>query len=397
MSDTVAPPLSGVRVLALEQAVSVPLTTRHLADLGADIIKIERPDGGDFARAYDSHVKGLSTYFVWLNRGKRSVTLNLKDERAIGIVKQLARSSDVFVQNLGPGAADRLGLGPDELQGENDRLIYCSLTGYGRSGPYRDKKAYDLLLQGESGLINVSGSQAEPAKVGISAVDISGGVYALVAIIAALYERQATGRAKRLDLSLFDAIAEWMQVPLLYVMHTGKPFPRSGLRHNMIAPYGPYRCGESDSVNLGIQNQREWERFCRIVLGDADAATDPRFADNERRVANHDELAERIESAFEPLGLNEVLRRLEEADIPYGRLRDVHEVPDHPQLQARDRWMTVDSPAGALQMLKHPIESDGWELDHSYIPALGEHTDEILQELGKTSDDISDLRKQGVI
>ncbi|MEE8550284.1 MAG: CaiB/BaiF CoA-transferase family protein [Gemmatimonadota bacterium] len=392
-----APPLIGVRVLALEQAVSVPLTTRHLADLGADVIKIERPDGGDFARAYDTHVKGLSTYFVWLNRGKRSITLNLKDERAIGIAKQLARSSDVFVQNLGPGAAERLGLGPDVLQGENERLIYCSLTGYGHSGPYRDKKAYDLLLQGESGLINVSGSPTEPAKVGISAVDISGGMYAHIAIIAALYERETTGRAQRLELSLLDAITEWMQVPLLYTMHTGRPFPRSGLRHNMIAPYGPYRCGERGSVNIGIQNQREWERFCRIVLGDPDMVADPRFADNERRVANHDALAERIEAAFERLGVDEVLRRLEEADIPYGQVREVHEVPDHPQLQARDRWMTVDSPAGALRMLKHPIEADGWGLNHSYIPALGEHTEEILRELGMTGDDISDLRKQGVI
>lgn len=390
-------PLSGIRVLALEQAVSVPLATRHLADMGAEVIKIERPDGGDFARGYDSVVQGLSTYFVWLNRGKRSLTLNLKDPRGRHIATQLARRSDVFVQNLGPDAAERLGLGPDALQNANERLIYCSLTGYGDSGPYRERKAYDLLLQGETGLVSVSGSPEEPAKVGISVVDIAGGMYTLSAILLALYQRQSSGRGQRLQISLFDAIAEWLQVPLLWVMHTGRDFPRAGLRHNMIVPYGPYRCGEDGRVSLAIQNQREWERFCQGVLREPALASDSRYADNERRVANRGELEQHIEAAFARIGLEEVLRRLEQAEIPYGEVREVREFIQHPQLEARDRWLTVDSSAGPIRMLKHPMEAPDWQPGPTRIPTLSEHTDEILRELGMSETEIRQLREERVV
>lgn len=391
------PPLSGLKVLALEQAVSLPLATRYMADLGAEVIKIERPGEGDFARGYDSHVKGQSTYFVWLNRGKRSLTLNLKDPQARQIAQRLAARSDVFVQNLGPGVAERLGLGPAELMAANPGLIYCGLSGYGRTGPYRDRKAYDLLLQGESGLVNVSGTPEQGAKVGISAVDISGGVYVFVGVLAALLERQSSGRGRRLDVSLIDTIGEWMQVPYLYSTHTGRPFPRSGMRHNMILPYGPYRCGVEASVNLAIQNEREWARFCRIVLEDESLATDPRFAGNELRVRNQDALEQAIEGRFAQLGVGEVQRRLEEADIPYGEVREVAEAAEHPQFSIRDRWVESGSPGGPVKMLRFPVEAQGWEAGPARIPGLGEHTDEILTELGFDGEEIAELRRRGAV
>jgi len=271
------------------------------------------------------------------------------------------------------------------------------LTGYGDNGPYRERKAYDLLLQGETGLVNVSGSPEEPAKVGISIVDIAGGMYTFSAILLALYQRQSTGRGQRLQISLFDAIAEWLQVPLLWSMHTGRDFPRAGLRHNMIVPYGPYRCGEDGSVNMAIQSQREWERFCQVVLKDEALVTDPLYVDNERRVQNRRELEHHIESEFARIGLEEVLRRLEQAEIAYGQVRQVREFAEHPQLQARDRWLQVDSPAGPIKMLKHPIEAPGWQQGPSRIPALGEHTDEILRELGLDEAEIHQLHEGKVV
>lgn len=390
-------PLSGIKVIALEQAVSLPLSTRYMADLGADVIKIERPDGGDFARNYDSHVKGQSTYFVWLNGGKRSVTLNLKDQRSREIAQRLAAQTDVFVQNLGPGVAERLGLGAGELCAANPRLIYCGLTGYGRTGPYAEKKAYDLLLQGESGLVNASGSPDEPAKVGISAVDISGGVYVLIGVLAALVERDRTGEGKEVDVSLIDTIGEWMQVPYLYTTHTGRPFPRSGVRHNMILPYGPYRCGEGESINLAIQNNREWARFCEIVLGDESCINDERFSENEQRVANAEALAAVIEARFAELGIAEVRKKLDDADIPYGEVRDVGDAADHPQFAARERWMEVDSPGGPVRLLRFPVDAEGWESQSSRVPALGEHTDEVLRELGLDDGEIAELQRDGAV
>jgi len=389
-------PLSGIRVLALEQAVAVPLATRHLADMGAEVIKLERPGRGDFARTYDRLVKGQSTYFVWINRGKKSVTLNLKHPRGRELVRELARRSDVFVQNLGPGAAERLGLGPQDLLPLNPRLVYCSLTGYGTSGPYRDKKAYDLLLQGETGVMATTGTPEAPAKVGISIVDIAGGMYMFAAVLLALLERERTGRGRAVELSLFDAIAEWMHVPLLYVMHTGRPFPRTGQRHNMIVPYGPYRCGDG-TVNLAIQNQEEWERFCALVLGEPELAHHPDYADNQRRVENRQALEAHIEERLSRLGLEETVRRLEEADIPYGLVRDVQDLPHHPQIEARARWREVDTPGGPVTMLKFPIDAEGWEQGPMRVPALGEHTREVLSQLGLPPEELDALQAEGVI
>ena len=390
-------PLSGIKVLALEQAVSLPLATRHMADLGADVIKIERPDGGDFARGYDSHVKGQSTYFVWLNRGKRSLTLNLKDQRSQDIAQRLAADADVFVQNLGPGVAERLGLGADDLRAQNDRLIYCGLTGYGKTGPYAHKKAYDLLLQGESGLVATSGTPDEPAKVGISAVDISGGIYVFIGVLTALFERGSTGVGKVVDVSLIDTIGEWMQVPYLYTTHTGNPFPRAGTRHNMILPYGPYRCGEDGSINLAIQNNREWARFSEQVLDDRSLIDDVRFTNNENRVENADALADAIESRFGDLGIDEVRARLERADVPFGELREVSDAAEHPQFAARNRWMDADSPGGPIRLLRFPVEAEGWETTNARVPALGEHTDAILSEIGLEDDAIAELHRDGAV
>lgn len=390
-------PLSGIKVLALEQAVSLPLATRYMADLGAEVIKIERPDGGDFARGYDSHVKGQSTYFVWLNRGKRSLTLNLKDPRSRDIALRLAADADVFVQNLGPGVAERLGLGADDLRAQNDRLIYCGLTGYGKTGPYADRKAYDLLLQAESGLAATSGTPDEPAKVGISAVDISGGIYVLIGVLTALFERESTDIGKVADISLIDTIGEWMQVPYLYTTHTGNPFPRAGMRHNMILPYGPYSCGDNGSINLAIQNNREWARFSEQVLDDGSLIEDARFANNENRVANADVLANVIESRFRDLGIDQVRKRLEAAGVPFGEVREVSDAADHPQFAARDRWMNADSPGGPISLLRFPVEAEGWETTNARIPALGEHTDAILSEIGLEDDAIADLHRDGAV
>lgn len=391
------PPLKGVRVIAVEQAVSMPLATRYMADLGADVIKIERLDGGDFARYYDTHVRGQSTYFVWANRGKRSLTLDLKDDRGRLIAGSLARTADVFVQNLAPRVVERLGLGPQDLMQTNDGLIYCSLSGYGTSGPYADHKAYDLLVQGEAGVVSVSGSVEQPAKVGISIVDIAGAMHVLTGVLAAQVERSVTGKGKRIEVSLLDAIGEWMHVPYLYTKYTGQPFPRSGVRHNMIAPYGPFRCGSRADVNLAIQNEREWRRFCERVLAEPSFADHPRFSDNERRVSNMDELTDEIESRFAALGPTEVTRRLDEADIPSGLARDAAEAVDHPQFLERSRWADWDSPGGPVSLLRLAIEAEGWGEAGGGIPAPGQHTEEILREAGIGADDIDQLRRDGVV
>ena len=374
-------PLSDLRVVALEQAVAVPLATRHLVDLGADVIKIERPGAGDFARDYDTAVLGQSAYFVWLNRGKRSVVLDLKEQSGIDAARELAAGADVFVQNLAPGAAARAGVGAAALRAANPRLIYCSLTGYGDDGPYRDRRAYDLLIQGETGAASVSGTPEHPAKIGISIVDISGGMYVLSSILAALHERERTGEGKELSVSLFDSASEWMSAPLLLTDH-GASFPRAGLFHNVIAPYGPFAAGLQGVVLLAVQNKREWEGLCTRVLEQPALVADVRFDTNEQRVRNREALGAIIEEVFGRIGLAESIRRLDQAEIAFGELREAADLAGHPLLEARNRWITVPTPGGPVRMLRSPFDgASGWSTPAGAVPALGAHTQEVLAEL----------------
>src|SRR5215208_6720956 len=369
-------PLEGVRVVALEQAVAAPLCTRHLADLGADVVKVERPDGGDFARRYDSVVGGLSAYFVWLNRGKRSLTLDFKAPGGRELLDRLLAQADVFVQNLGPGVAERLDLGAATLRARHPRLVVCELSGYGSSGPYRERKAFDLLLQGESALISTTGTPDAPAKVGISIADIAAGMYAFASILAAIYERERTGLGCTVETAMLDCLAEWMAAPAYYWMYGQKKLERAGMRHNIIVPYGPYRTGDG-AVNLGIQNEGQWERLCRIVLRRPDLADDPRFATNEARVRNRVELEPLIEEIFGQEDRAAVVARLAEADVPFGSLNEVNDLVEHPQLAARDRWLEVDSPVGPLRALAHPLNLSDLPQRADPVPALGQHTDAI--------------------
>jgi len=390
-------PLTGIRVLALEQAVAGPLATRHLADLGAEVIKIERPGGGDFARTYDTAVHGLSSYFVWLNRGKQSLTLDLKQPEAIEILRGLIAQSDVLVQNLGPGAIDRLGFPPAELRQNYPELVICSISGFGSSGPYLKRKAFDLLLQGETGVIATTGAGDDLAKLGISVGDIGAGVYGAMATLAALYQRQNTGQGMIVESSLFDALAEFMGYPAYYTLYGGTPPARAGVRHATVVPYGAYACGDGNLVLFSVQTRKHWGDFCTIVCEHPEWIDDPRFDTTPRRRENRDVLEPMIEEAFRPYTRAEVNRRLEAADIPFGDLNTIEQFLDHPQLAARDRWRTVDSPAGPLQALLPPFVLEEAELAMGDIPAVGAHTDGILSAIGYTSDDITRLRKAGIV
>jgi itaconate CoA-transferase len=390
-------PLQGITVVAVEQAVAAPFATRQLADLGARVIKIERPDGGDFARGYDTTVNGLSSHFVWLNRSKESLTLDLKRPACADVLDRLLTRADVFVQNLAPGAADRLGTAPAILRERCPRLIVCSVSGYGSSGPYAQKKAYDLLVQSEVGLISITGSDDAPAKVGISVADIAAGMYAYSGILTALLARTSTGRGTSLEVSLFDALGEWMSQPVYYTAYGGTPPPRSGSNHASIAPYGPFRAGDAGQVYLGIQNAREWTRFCAGVLRQPALADDERFRTNTLRVRNRRALHEAIESAFSALTTSEVIERLEAAQIAWGRMNLVAEFVDHPQLAARHRWRDIGSPAGPLRALVPPVAMDGVDPVMGDVPALGGQTDTILAELGVARDTIAAWRKEGAI
>jgi itaconate CoA-transferase len=375
------PPLAGVTVLALEQAVAAPFATRQLADLGARVIKVERPDGGDFARAYDATVNGLSSHFVWLNRTKESLTLDLKQPAAQNVLQRLLDRADVFVQNLAPGAADRLGLGSRALRGRYPRLIVCSISGFGTEGPYASKKAYDLLVQSEVGLTSITGTTDCPSRVGISVADIAAGMYAYSAVLTALLVRKDTGEGTTLDISLFDALAEWMSFPMYHTAYSGSLLPRSGPNHSSIAPYGPFRT-EGGQVFLAVQNAREWTRFCADVLqcpGLADAAS---FRTNELRMANRDALHTAIDDVLSVLPLETVIERLERAGIAYARMNSVAEFIDHPQLTTRDRWQPIESEAGPLRALKPPVLMEAVEPVMGRVPSLGEHTRAILEELG---------------
>jgi itaconate CoA-transferase len=390
-------PLSGVTVVSIEQAVAAPFATRQLADLGARVIKVERPGEGDFARSYDGTVKGLASYFVWLNRSKESLTLDLKHPEAKRILELLLDRADVFVQNLAPGAAARLGLGSAQARADRPGLIVCDVSGYGTSGPYRDKKAYDLLVQCEAGLLSVTGTPEAPAKVGISIADIAAGMYTLTAVLTALYNRERTGQGAACEISLFDALTEWMSHPVYYGLYTGRPPARTGTSHASIAPYGSFRTGDGRTVQLGVQNDREWRRFCEQVLGQPQVAADDRFVTNARRVENRADLASVIEAVFAELTADEVVVRLDAAQIASARLNDVSELIEHPQLAARARWGEVGSPAGPIRALRPPVHMEGVEDRMDPIPALGEHTDALLAELGYDAASIERLRADGVV
>jgi itaconate CoA-transferase len=382
-------PLNGITVLTLEHAVSAPFATRQLADLGARVIKIERPGVGDFARGYDERVRGLSSYFVWCNRSKESFTLDVKHPDANEILARLLTKSDVLVQNLAPGAAERLGLSYEVLCDKHPTLIVCDISGYGSDGPYRDKKAYDLLIQSESGFVSITGTPDQPSKAGCSIADISAGMYASNSILAALIARGKTGRGCRIDLSMLECMVEWMSNPLYYAFDGAEPPPRTGASHATIYPYGPFH-----NVMLGLQNEREWAIFCDQVLEQPHLAADPRFSTNSKRSAARAELSAIIIDAFSSLTSEQVIKRLDDARIANARVNDMHDVWEHPQLKARGRWVEIDTPVGAVPALLPPGAT---EARMDAVPRLGEHTESILRELDYTDDVIARLRGAGAI
>ncbi len=394
-------PLDGVTVLALEHAIAAPFCTRQLADLGARVIKVERPGVGDFARAYDARVAGLASHFVWTNRSKESLSLDLKHPQAQTVLHQLLAQTDVLVQNLAPGAAARLGLSYEALCERYPRLIVCDISGYGddpeRPGPYRDKKAYDLLIQSEAGFVSVTGSPDAPAKAGCSIADIAAGMYAYSGILSALLQRGKTGRGSRIDVSMLESMTEWMGFPMYYAYAGATPPPRAGAAHATIYPYGPFEAGDGRSVMLGLQNEREWAAFCTTVLQQPELASDARFQSNALRVANRPALQAIIGQVFQGLSAEQVLARLDEAQIANARVNQMHDVWAHPQLAARERWTTVDSSAGPLPALRPPGSHSDFEPRMDKIPALGEHSASILGALGYAPEAIEQLRQDGVI
>lgn len=389
-------PLSGITVIALEQAVAAPFCSRQLADLGARVIKIERPRVGDFARDYDQTVKGQSAYFVWLNRSKESLTLDVKHPEAKNILAKLIAGADVFMQNLAPGAAQRLGLGASELRAKHPRLIVCDVSGYGTTGPYSKKKAYDLLVQGEAGVLSLTGTPESPAKVGISITDIGTGLHAYAAILAALYTRERTGEGAHIDLTMFETMAEWMGHPLYYTHFSGKAPRRSGPDHATIVPYGRFRTKDGD-VLFGIQNEREWANFCDQVLSRPELAKDARYDNNTRRTAARAEVVALIENTFAAWTSEEVVVKLDAADIANARLNTPDQVWDHPQLQARNRWREVDTPAGKIPALLPAATYAGFEARMDPVPAVGQQTDSILGELGYGAEQIAALKAAGAV
>jgi itaconate CoA-transferase len=390
-------PLDGIVVVALEQAVAAPFATRQLADLGARVIKIERPDTGDFGRAYDETVRGMSASFVWLNRSKESFTLNLKHPRASEIMSRLIERADVFLQNLAPGAAARLGLSAEALLARFPRLIVCDISGYGDSGPYRDKKAYDLLIQGETGLMSITGTPEVPSKTGNSVADISAGMYAYSGILAALLLRGKTGKGTRVEVSMFEALCEWMTFPLYYAHFGGMPYARSGPNHTAIVPYGPFRAGDGKVVIIGIQNEPEWKVFCERVLKQPELAGDPRFNSNSRRVANREVLSSMIEAAFAKFQTKDLLELLDATGIANSQMNNLEEVWNHPQLQSRKRWRSVESSVGQIPVLLPPAMPSGAEPRLDPIPELGAHVDALLTELGYSRPEIENLRAEQAV
>ena len=390
-------PLEGITVVSIEQAVAAPFATRQLADLGARVIKIERPDGGDFARHYDLAVHGLSSYFVWLNRSKQSLTLDLKRPEARPILERLVARADVFVHNLAPGAADRLGLGLLELRAQYPRLITCAVSGYGTLGPYARKKAYDMLIQAEVGLVSVTGTADAPSRAGISVADIAAGMYAYSGVLTALLARTTTGVGTSIDVSLFDALGEWMGAPAYFTAYGGSEPERSGAAHATIAPYELFVSGDDDEIYLAIQNEREWVRFCQIVLEQPDLASDPQFVSNAMRVLHRPQLREVIAEIFGRLPSAILLDRLEAAGIASARRNPVAGFLQHPQLLERDRWRSVESPVGPIQALLPPVQMDGVDPAMGPVPALGQHTERILREIDFDKDTIDAWRKERIV
>ena len=389
-------PLEGVTVVALEQVIAGPFATRQLADLGARVIKIERPGTGDAARSYDHTVKGLSSHFVWTNRSKESLALDVKHPRAKPILERLIDKADVFVQNLAPGAADRLGLG-SALRERKPSLIWCGISGYGPSGPYAEKKAYDLLVQCEAGLLSVTGTPDAPSKAGIPVADIAAGMYAFSSILAALLRRERTGEGATLDITMFEALGEWMGFPAYFTAYGGAAPSRSGAHHATIAPYGPFRAGDGGNVFLSVQNEREFARFCEVVLENPSLSKDTRFATSPQRLVNRTALHAEIEHVFSRLSAEQLVARLETADIANARLNDMDGFWRHPQLVARERWAKVGSPGGEIDALKPPFNLSNLEPRMDPVPALGEHTKELLTEIGYREEEINALAAEGVV
>ncbi len=390
-------PLDGITVVTLEHAVAAPFCTRQLADLGARVIKIERPGIGDFARTYDERVRGLASYFVWANRSKESLTLDVKHPEAGQILAKLLQRADVLVQNLAPGAAARLGLSYEALQAQHPGLVVCDISGYGSDGPYRDKKAYDLLIQSEAGFLSITGTPEQPAKAGASIADISAGMYAYSNVLAALIQRGRTGRGCRIDLSMLESMAEWMSHALYYSFDGAKPQARTGASHATIFPYGPFPAGDGKVIMLGLQNEREWVGFCQHVLMRPELATDARFDSNSKRTLARDTLRPVIVETFATLTAEQVIERLDNAQIANARMNDMHDVWQHPQLEARGRWTQVATSVGPVPALFPPGVSNAFTPRMDPVPSLGQHTDAILAELGWSGADIDRLRGAGAI
>jgi itaconate CoA-transferase len=393
-------PLDGITVISLEHAIAAPFCTRQLADLGARVIKVERPGAGDFARAYDERVDGMASHFVWVNRSKESLTLDLKQAAALAVLKELLATADVLVQNLAPGAAARMGLGFAELTDINPRLIVCDISGYGADGPYRDKKAYDLLIQSEAGFLSVTGTPDEPSKAGNSIADIAAGMYAYSSILAALLQRDkrdGTGLGSHIDVSMLESLAEWMSYPLYYAYAGATAPPRSAASHATIYPYGPFAAGDGGTVMLGLQNEREWLVFCKTVLRQPELATNPLFDSNARRNQHRDALKTIILQTFSALTTAQVLERLDEAQIANARMNSMADLWAHPQLQARGRWQHVASPVGDIPALLPPGRNSSFEYRMDAIPAVGQHSHAILLELGRDAAEIARLEQLGAI
>ncbi|MDB5898991.1 MAG: formyl-coenzyme transferase (Formyl-CoA transferase)-like protein [Ramlibacter sp.] len=390
-------PLDGVTVVSLEHAIAAPFCTRQLADLGARVIKIERPGGGDFARDYDRRTKGLASHFVWVNRSKESLTLDLKQPAALQVLMDLLAKADVLVQNLAPGAAARMGLGYESLAPAHPRLIVCDISGYGNDGPYRDKKAYDLLIQSEAGFLSVTGTPEEMCKSGNSIADIAAGMYAYTGVLAALMQRQKTGRGSQVDVSMLESLGEWMGFPMYYAYEGATPPPRSGASHATIYPYGPFEAGDGKTIMLGLQNEREWKVFCDKVLLQPALATDPRFDAGARRSEHRAELKAIILETFGQLSAEQVIARLEQAQIANAHVNTVADMWQHPQLQARGRYQSVDSPAGPVTALLPPGANNSFDYRMDAIPAVGEHSEAILRELGRDTGAIAALRASAAV